>query len=216
MCALAPHWLALATPSLRRRRRASQEFDTFCADSKLKKAVSKALWSILDRDGSGTVSKDEFHTALLSLQASRRWIRFCPTCEYRNECPYCAECNDTCNRCNEIAFCASCWADHPGRQTSVDDVPEHERIEHNFGSIEHLRENLVIRPLECAPPALRRRHARFGGRAPPPRRRRYVYNHRALRDVPVQYKAGLRQLLYSHKKAAADAAAAAGQVEPDE
>ena len=75
------------------RRRPAQEFDAFCAEQKLNRHVGKALWSILDRDGSGTVSKDEFHSALLSMQASRRWTRFCPSCEYKNECAFCAECN---------------------------------------------------------------------------------------------------------------------------
>lgn len=168
-----------------------QEFDQFCVEVKISTAVGKQLWAILDRDGSGTVSKDEFHAALLSMQASRRWIRFCPSCEYRNDCPFCAECNSSCPRCNEVAFCAACWSDHPGRQQTLDEMDEDQKIDHPFGSVEHLREHLVIRPLEWA------------------------YHSKALRPVPVQYKAGLRQLLYAQKKAAADAAVAMNEAALD-
>ena len=93
----------------------------------------------------------------------------------------------SCSKCNEVAFCAACWADHPGRQTALDDIPETEKVEHPFGSVEHVRENLVIRPLEWA------------------------YDSKALKDVPVEYKGGMRRLLYHHKRLAAQAAAAVAE-----
>ena len=173
------------SPSLANaRRHRPQEFELFCVEVKISSAVGKQLWAILDRDGSGTVSKEEFHAALLGMQASRRWIRFCPACEYRNDCSFCHECNTSCPRCNEVAFCAACWADHPGRQQTLDEMDDDQKIDHPFGSVEHMREHLVIRPLEWA------------------------YHSKALRPVPVQYKAGLRQLLYAQKKIAADAVVA--------
>ena len=69
------------------------EFNTFIKMKQIPSAVAGVLWSLLDRDNSGEVSKDEFKSALLALRNSQSWSRYCPACEYRNECAFCQECN---------------------------------------------------------------------------------------------------------------------------
>ena len=73
------------------------------------------LWRILDKDGSGQISKDEFGEALTGMHRARAWLRYCPDCIYQNTCAYCLETNSNCPNCNENAYCAACWADHPAR-----------------------------------------------------------------------------------------------------
>ena len=101
------------------------EYDTFIKTRKIPPAIAGVLWSLLDTDGSGEVSKDEFKSALLALQSSRSWSRYCPACEYRNDCAFCQECNSGCPRCSEVCFCASCWNDHPGRQLTMEEQALH-------------------------------------------------------------------------------------------
>ena len=97
------------------------EFNTFIKMKQIPSAVAGVLWSLLDRDNSGEVSKDEFKSALLALRNSQSWSRYCPACEYRNECAFCQECNSGCPRCSDNSFCASCWNDHPGRQQTMEE-----------------------------------------------------------------------------------------------
>ena len=101
------------------------EYDTFIKTRKIPPAIAGVLWSLLDTDGSGEVSKDEFKSALLALQSSRSWSRYCPACEYRNDCAFCQECNSGCPRCSDVSFCASCWNDHPGRQLTMEEQALH-------------------------------------------------------------------------------------------
>ena len=131
------------------------EFDEFIKESHLSGAVSRALWHMLDNDRSGEVSRDEFRSCLRRMQATRAWLRFCPTCDFTNDCPYCLECNFTCQRCNERVFCARCWAQHPGRQTAaqkaaveIDDAEAPPG--HPVFSKEWARQTFVLRPLEWA------------------------------------------------------------------
>lgn len=131
------------------------EFDEFIQESHLSRAVSRALWTMLDSDQSGTVSRDEFRHCLRRMQATRAWLRFCPTCDFTNDCPYCQECNFTCNKCNERVFCAQHWAVHPGRQKAAAaeevEVDEAEAPPgHPVFSKEWAREKFVLRPLEWA------------------------------------------------------------------
>ena len=97
------------------------EFNTFIKMKQIPSAVAGVLWSLLDRDNSGEVSKDEFKSALLALRNSQSWSRYCPACEYRNDCAFCQECNSGCPRCSDASFCASCWNDHPGRQQTMEE-----------------------------------------------------------------------------------------------
>ena len=101
------------------------EYDKFTKSKKIPPAIAAVLWSLLDTDGSGEVSTDEFKSALLALQSSRSWSRYCPSCEYQNECDFCQECNSGCPRCSEVCFCASCWTDHPGRQQTLEEQAMH-------------------------------------------------------------------------------------------
>ena len=101
------------------------EYDTFIKTRKIPPAIAGVLWSLLDTDGSGEVSKDEFKSALIALQSSRSWSRYCPACEYRNDCAFCQECNSGCPRCSDVSFCASCWNDHPGRQLTMEEQALH-------------------------------------------------------------------------------------------
>ena len=67
----------------------------------LPKATADNLWVLLDSDKSGTVSRAEFSSALRNMQQARAWLRYCPTCEFRNDCAYCHECNTDCTKCTE-------------------------------------------------------------------------------------------------------------------
>ena len=44
------------------------------------------------------------------------WLRSCPACGYSNSCAFCLECNQNCDACSEVCYCAFHWADHPGRK----------------------------------------------------------------------------------------------------
>ena len=71
-----------------------EEFKLFTRKQKLSEAVSESLWRNLDVDGNGIVDADEFTMALETMTKARAWLRFCPTCDFANECPYCVECAD--------------------------------------------------------------------------------------------------------------------------
>ena len=166
-----------------------EEFFEFAAASKLPKATADKLWALLDRDNSGTVSRAEFSRALRNMQQARAWLRYCPTCEFRNDCAYCHECNTDCTKCTESVFCASCWADHPARNAMAADDEDGDDEEggqkkgsvHEFGSTEYFRTHLVLKPLDWA------------------------YNSPALAGLPVAYKAKLRQLLREQQMKQAEA-----------
>merc|ERR1711865_491833 len=119
------------------------EYDTFIKTRKIPPAIAGVLWSLLDTDGPGEVSKDEFKSALLALQSSRSWSRYCPACEYRNDCAFCQECKSGCPRCSDVSFCASCWNDHPGRQLTMEEQDNQDREPHPFGSTEYMRETVL-------------------------------------------------------------------------
>ena len=136
-----------------------------------------------------TVSRAEFSSALRNMQQARAWLRYCPTCEFRNDCAYCHECNTDCTKCTESVFCASCWADHPARNAMAADDEDGDDEEggqkkgsvHEFGSTEYFRTHLVLKPLDWA------------------------YNSPALAGLPVAYKAKLRQLLREQQMKQAEA-----------
>ena len=137
------------------------EYDTFIKTKKIPPAIAGVLWSLLDTDGSGEVSKDEFKSALLALQSSRSWSRYCPACEYRNDCAFCQECNSGCPRCSDVSFCASCWNDHPGRQLTME-----EQALHPLRPLRPLRPLHPLHPLpslRCPQIAMARHNARMYG-----------------------------------------------------
>ena len=130
-----------------------EEFEEFTKSENMTRATSAALWVMLDKDMSGTVSRDEFRDALLEMQHSKAWLRYCPTCSFDNDCAFCQECNASCNKCTERAYCAACWAQHPGRNVRQHEVLDDEgnkKHVHAFGSREYWRAQLVLRPLEWA------------------------------------------------------------------
>ena len=139
-----------------------EEFFEFATASKLPKATADNLWVLLDSDKSGTVSRAEFSRALRNMQQARAWLRYCPTCEFRNDCAYCHECNTDCTKCTESVFCASCWADHPARNAMAADDEDGDDEEggqkkgsvHEFGSTEYFRTHLVLDPSTGRSPAL--------------------------------------------------------------
>ena len=151
-----------------------EEFFEFATASKLPKATADNLWALLDSDKSGTASRAEFSSALRNMQQARAWLRYCPTCEFRNDCAYCHECNTDCTKCcTESVFCASCWADHPARNAMAADDEDGDDEEggqkkgsvHEFGSTETSGPHLVLVALDWA------------------------YNSPALAGLPVAYKA---------------------------
>jgi hypothetical protein len=167
----------------------AQEFERFTKQINLTRQQSSELWQILDRDGSGEVSKDEFSSALTNMQAARAWLRYCPECIYQNLCAYCQECNANCVNCTENAFCASCWADHPARHAEDhDDEGSSVRLA-KLGMREVMRTHLLIRPLNWA------------------------YSSPYMGWLPVTQKAVLRQMLRAQQQKLTDASEAAATEE---
>jgi len=74
------------------------EFEKFTKTINIPRPIAAKLWSLLDQDGSGMVSKQEFTQALTTMQQGRIWLRLCPTCTYSNNCAFCFECNANCQR----------------------------------------------------------------------------------------------------------------------
>ena len=231
------------------------EYDTFIKIKQIPSAIAGVLWSLLDRDNSGEVSKDEFKSALLALRNSQSWSRYCPACEYRNDCAFCQECNSGCPRCSDASFCASCWNDHPGRQQTMEEqalpaaptaltTPTDPRQPRHLCHLRHHMRPLsrsrtmktasrtpLARPSTCERTSssdllsgrtTRERYEVCAG-GPAPRRQQSCRLSRAqppcqlaTAGLPVQYKAGMRQMLADQKQkadAAAKEAAAAAEAE---
>ena len=231
------------------------EYDTFIKIKQIPSAIAGVLWSLLDRDNSGEVSKDEFKSALLALRNSQSWSRYCPACEYRNDCAFCQECNSGCPRCSDASFCASCWNDHPGRQQTMEEqalpaaptaltTPTDPRQPRHLCHLRHHMRPLsrsrtmrtasrtpLARPSTCERTSssdllsgrtTRERYEVCAG-GPAPRRHQSCRLSRAqppcqlaTAGLPVQYKAGMRQMLADQKQkadAAAKEAAAAAEAE---
>lgn len=88
-----------------------EEYDRFAAALQLGE-LKERLWTLMDGDNSGSVSKREFTASLQVLQQARAWMRFCPTCAFDNNCAFCKKCA-SCPSCSNVVFCPACWADHP-------------------------------------------------------------------------------------------------------
>ena len=159
----------------------SEEFDQFTKASNITRQQAMSLWQLLDRDGSGQVSKAEFQSALANLQAARAWLRYCPDCIYNNVCAYCQECNANCTECSETAFCSNCWNDHPARHRANEGDEGESAQNARLGTSELLRTHLLINPLNWA------------------------YTSPFMAWIPVQQKAVLRQMLRAQQQKVADA-----------
>jgi len=118
------------------------EFDALVLSRNLSVQQARDLWRVLDKDGSGVVSKAEFKEAFMAMLQARQWMRYCPACDYSNTCAFCDEVNAQCKDCTDKRFCAKHWAEHPvhHEQTPLYDP---ERI---FG-LEYVRDRAVVRPL---------------------------------------------------------------------
>lgn len=68
-----------------------EEFDIFCEAAGIRPVLTKMLWKLLDDDGSGSVTLEEFKQALIFLRQASQWVRYCPTCKYSNDCAFCQE-----------------------------------------------------------------------------------------------------------------------------
>lgn len=169
-----------------------EEFDRFTKQVNITRQQSMQLWLVLDKDGSGAVSKEEFMEALANLQQARSWLRYCPDCIYSNTCAYCLETNANCANCNENTFCAACWADHPAHHR--DECEEggggaSAEYSAQLPPSELLRTHLFIRPLNWA------------------------YTSPMMAWLPVAQKAMLRQALRAQQQAVADSLARAQREE---
>ena len=166
------------------------EFDRFTKITNLTRQQANSLWIVLDRDGSGEVTKEEFTTALENFQKARAWLRFCPSCVYANTCNYCQECNSNCEMCTEHSFCAEHWNDHPARNQSVGEAGTGSAgTGAPANTTELLRERLVIRPLE------------------------WMYESPLTAWLPVEQKGALRRVLRAQQTAANAAAERAREEE---
>ena len=74
------------------------EFERFAKAMDIMK-IAPQLWNAMDNDRSGSVDKDEFLLALRNLSNARAWLRFCPTCQFENDCEMCVRVED-CDECN--------------------------------------------------------------------------------------------------------------------
>ena len=128
-----------------------RRFERFSKEINMTRQQATQLWRILDKDGSGQISKDEFGEALTGMHRARAWLRYCPDCIYQNTCAYCLETNSNCPNCNENAYCAACWADHPARhrddEAATDGGVAAARA---LSTSDMIRTQLVIRPLNWA------------------------------------------------------------------
>lgn len=123
-----------------------KEYDEFIKETKISSSAAASLWQLLDSDDNGTVTLEEFQAALQMLREARSVTRYCPTCQFRNECAFCDEVA-TCPDCSQRAFCTKCWANHPGRPDEARKAALSNLV---VGSVEWVRYNLVGRPLELA------------------------------------------------------------------
>jgi len=167
-----------------------QEFNRFTKAINLPRQHASLLWRILDRDGSGEVARDEFTATLEEFQRARQWSRYCPNCDYLNDCSYCRECNANCEKCNERTFCARCWEEHPGRHSAKHAAAATAaklagQPVYAVNTTEAIRKKLVIAPLT------------------------WVYEE--LTWLTTDQKAVIRRTLQAQLKLAAAAEAAAGE-----
>ena len=122
------------------------EFAAFCEDVAIQPALAKTLWKLMDEDGSGSVTEEEFKGALIKLRMASQWVRFCPTCQYRHDCAFCLEAK-ICPNCSDKRFCQKCWDHHPGRPDEARDAGRGHLV---VGSGEWVQETLKTQPLEKA------------------------------------------------------------------
>ena len=87
-----------------------QEYIGFARSIKLPVSAADKLWAILDSNGDGRVTADEFTSALESMTGARAWNRYCPNCKYDNTCSFCVRRSIDCRtgQCNDQRFCKEC------------------------------------------------------------------------------------------------------------
>ena len=73
------------------------------------------FWRFCDINKDGHIDTDEFLFGLERMTCARAWLRFCPTCDYENECAYCIQISRECVQCNRSLWCPPHWQEHPGR-----------------------------------------------------------------------------------------------------
>jgi hypothetical protein len=105
-------FLMYAGPDKRMDR---NEYTTFMRRLGLSQEIADRLWTLLDMDRNGIVDSDEFSKTLHALTNARAWLRYCPECEFRNECAFCKSIED-CENCTCETFCPRHWAEHPSNE----------------------------------------------------------------------------------------------------
>ena len=92
---------------------------------KMGPVIADRLWKLLDIDGNGIVDVDEFTTTMSNMTNARAWLRYCPTCDFMNECDFCKSVVD-CPNCTRETFCPKHWSEHPGAEEADE---EHQKGE---------------------------------------------------------------------------------------
>lgn len=113
-------FLQYAGPDKRMDR---NEYNTFMRRLGLSQNIADRLWVLLDIDKNGIVDADEFTKTMSALTNARAWLRFCPTCDFNNECDFCQSITN-CEDCTRETFCPLHWASHPGNEQSTDELVE--------------------------------------------------------------------------------------------
>ena len=152
-----------------------EEFEIFCEAAGIREKLTKNLWKLLDDDGSGSVTLEEFKQALIYLRRAGQWVRFCPTCKYGNSCAFCQEAA-SCDMCSEKRFCHDHWTEHPGRPNDMRAAGRGHLV---AGSPAWVQENLLTRPLEL------------------------VYDAASQTSLPVTVKAKVRRAMRQQQDASA-------------
>lgn len=152
-----------------------EEFEIFCEAAGIREKLTKNLWKLLDDDGSGSVTLEEFKQALIYLRRAGQWLRFCPTCKYGNSCAFCLEAA-SCDMCSEKRFCHDHWTEHPGRPNDMRAAGRGHLV---AGSPAWVQENLLTRPLEL------------------------VYDAASQTSLPVTVKAKVRRAMRQQQDASA-------------
>ena len=152
-----------------------EEFEIFCEAAGIREKLMKNLWKLLDDDGSGSVTLEEFKQALIYLRRAGQWLRFCPTCKYGNSCAFCLEAA-SCDMCNAKRFCHDHWTEHPGRPNEMREAGRTHLV---AGSPAWVQENLLTRPLEL------------------------VYDAASQTSLPVTVKAKVRRAMRQQQDASA-------------
>ena len=88
---------------------------------KMGPAIADRLWKLLDIDGNGIVDVDEFTTTMSNMTNARAWLRYCPTCDFQNECDFCRSVVD-CPNCTRETFCPKHWSEHPGAEEEEEEA----------------------------------------------------------------------------------------------